>query len=356
MRALAARADGALLSEKERIMKVRTVTGDVAPEDLGLTDIHEHILCDFSRNFEADPNHPELADVRVSIETLGIISHNPLAVRDNLVLSDEMLAVDELAAYRRAGIGTVVDVTTPEIGRDVAALKRISQATGLRIVACTGYYIQAYHSAEMATASVDEIAECMRKEIEEGIADTGVRPGIVGELGTGASIHPDEQKALIAAAHLHRSFRVPLMVHTDPHSRMAPAALSILERAGADLGKVSICHLDSAFFEPRYYDEILATGAYIEFDTFGENFCLHPNYGPSDLDRVKTLCLLLERGFAGQIMLGCDVCLKSRLHRYGGWGYDHLVTNAVPAMRRLGIGTAELDTMLRDNPSEYLAF
>jgi phosphotriesterase-related protein len=337
-------------------MKVRTVTGDVAPEDLGLTDIHEHILCDLSRNLEADPNHPERDGASVSIETLGIISHNPLAVRDNLVLSDEMLAVDELVAYRRAGIGTVVDVTTPELGRNAAALKRISQATGLRIVACTGSYIQAYHSPEMTALSVEEITECMRREIEEGIGDTGVRPGIIGELGTSSKIHPDEQKVLIAAARLNRSLGVPLMVHTDPRSRMAPAALSILERAGADLGKVSICHLDSAFFEPDYYEEILATGTYIEFDTFGENFCLHPNYGPSDLDRVKALCRLLERGYARQILLGCDVCMKSRLHRYGGWGYDHLLTNVVPAMRRLGIGTAQLDRMLKDNPSEYLAF
>lgn len=337
-------------------MKVRTVTGDVAPEDLGLTDIHEHILCDFSPNFQADPNHPEAADAGVSIETLGIISHNPVAVRDNLVLSDQMVAVDELAAYRAAGIATVVDVTTPEIGRDAAALKRISQAAGVRIVTCTGSYIQSYHSPEMAVLSVDEMSERMRREIEEGIGSTGVRAGIVGELGTSARIHPDEKKALIAAAHLHRSFGVPLMVHTDPQSRMAPAALSILEKAGADLGKVSICHLDSAFFEPDYYDEILATGAYIEFDTFGENFCLHPNYGPSDLDRVKALCRLVDRGFAGQILLGCDVCLKSRLHRYGGWGYDHLLTNVVPAMRRLGIGTAELDTMLKESPSAYLAF
>ncbi len=337
-------------------MKVRTVTGDVAPEDLGLTDIHEHILCDFSRNFEADPFHPELEDARVSIESLGAITHNPLAVRENLLLSDEALAVDEMAAYRGAGIGTVVDLTTPEIGRDVAALKRISQAAGVRIVTCTGSYIQSYHSPEMAALSVDEIAERMRREIEEGIGDTGVRPGIIGELGTSSRIHPDEEKALIAAGRLNRSLRVPLMVHTDPHSRMAPAALSILERAGADLGKVSICHLDSAFFEPRYYEEILTTGAYIEFDTFGENFCLHPNYGPSDLDRIKALCRLLERGKARQIMLGCDVCLKCRLHRYGGWGYDHLLTNVIPAMRRLGVGAAELDAMLKENPSAYLAF
>jgi phosphotriesterase-related protein len=183
-----------------------------------------------------------------------------------------------------------------------------------------------------------------------------VRAGIIGELGSSERIYPEEEAALQAAARVNRSLGVPLMVHTDPRSRLAPAALAMLEGAGADLGKVSICHLDSAFFEPQYYEAILDTGAYLEFDTFGENFCLHPNYGPSDLDRIKALCRLLERGWLRQILLGCDVCLKCRLHRYGSWGYDHLLTNVVPAMRRLGIGAAEIDTMLGENPGKYLAF
>ena len=337
-------------------MKVRTVTGDLAPGDLGLTDIHEHILCDFSRNFEPDPALLQLRQAAVSLQTLGILTHNPLAIPDNLVLSDESLAVEELAAYRRAGIGAVVDPTTEEMGRDPLALRRVSEATGTRIVACTGQYVHSFLPAELRRRTLEQLEETMSREISDGISGTGVRAGIIGELGTSERIYPEEETALRAAARVNRTLGVPLMVHTDPQSRMAPAALAILESAGADLGKVSVCHLDSAFFEPQYFEAILATGAHLEFDTFGENFCLHPIYGPSDLDRIKALCRLLERGRLRQIMLGCDVCLKCRLHRYGSWGYDHLLTNVVPAMRRLGIGTAEIDAMLRENPAKYLAF
>jgi phosphotriesterase-related protein len=344
-------------SQNERgAMTALTVRGAVPASDLGITDIHEHILCDLSRNFEPTAAHPELRDARVTLETLGLLTHNPLAIPDNLVLSDEALAVKELAAYRRAGIGTVVDLTTEELGRNPLSLRRISEATGIHIITCTGQYIHSFLPEELRMRSVEQLEETMSREITVGIGETGVRAGIIGELGTSERIYPEEETSLRAAAHVNRLLGVPLMVHTDPQSRMAPAALSILESAGADLGKVSICHLDSAFFEPEYYEAILATGASIEFDTFGENFCLHPNYGPSDLDRIKALCRLLERGYVRQIMLGCDVCLKCRLHEYGGWGYDHLLTNVVPAMVRLGIGPAELDTMLRDNPREYLAF
>ena len=88
---------------------------------------------------------------------------------------------------------------------------------------------------------------------------------------------------------VNRRTGVAVMVHTDPHARMALEALGVLESAGADLGRVSICHVDSAFLEEAYLDAVLATGASVELDTFGENFCLHPNYGPSDLDRIRLI-------------------------------------------------------------------
>jgi phosphotriesterase-related protein len=138
-------------------MKVRSVTGDVPPADLGITDIHEHILCDFSRNFEPDAAHPELRDARVTLQTLGLLTHNPLAIADNLVLSDEALAVEELAAYRRAGIGTVVDLTTEELRRDPLALRRISEATGIHIVTCTGQYIHSFLPGELRRRSLEQI-------------------------------------------------------------------------------------------------------------------------------------------------------------------------------------------------------
>jgi phosphotriesterase-related protein len=335
---------------------VHTVRGPVSPEELGWTDIHEHVLCDLGRNAEADPAHPELLGARVTLESAGILSHNPLAMADNLVLSDEALAAAELAACRDAGIGAIVDPTTRHFGRDPAALRRIAEATGLHIVAATGRYVHGFLSPAEQARPVEELVEEMLREVTEGIDGSGVRAGIIGELGTSECIHADEARTLVAAARVSRRTGAPLMVHTDPHSRMALQALAVLERAGADPCRVSICHVDSSFLEEEYLEAILERGAFVELDTFGENFCLHPNYGPSDLDRIRLLCRLLDAGHARQVMLGCDLCMKSRLHAFGGWGYDHLPTNVLPAMRRLGIAASDLETLLRDNPARYLAF
>jgi phosphotriesterase-related protein len=204
--------------------------------------------------------------------------------------------------------------------------------------------------------SVEALQEEMQKEIREGIDESGVRAGVIGELGSSEQLHPEERRGLVAAARVNSTLGVPVIVHTEPKARIAVEILEELSKNGADLSKVSLCHMDSDFMEIDYHESILKTGANIEFDTFGENFCLHPNYGPSDLDRVKSLCTLLAKGYAAQLMLGCDICLKCRLHAYGGWGYDHLLSNVIPTMKRLGISDEEIETMLIQNPREFLDF
>jgi len=179
---------------------------------------------------------------------------------------------------------------------------------------------------------------------------------VIGEIGSSEQLYPGERKGLIAAARVNSMMGVPIIVHTEPKSLIAMEILDLLSSNGADLSKISLCHMDSDFMELEYHEGILRTGANIEFDTFGENFCLHPNYGPSDLDRIKRLCTLIEKGYVGQLMLGCDICLKCRLHAYGGWGYDHLICNVLPAMKRLGISEREIDTMLIQNPRGFLDF
>jgi phosphotriesterase-related protein len=337
-------------------MPVMTVKGEISSKDLGITDIHEHILSDFSRNHEPqpDPEGTGLADQELGIDNLGIVTQNPMAIRDNLVLNDEDVAARELAEFKKAGGKTIVDPTTAELGRNPIALRNISRQLDIHIVTCTGHYIQAYHDASTHTMSEQGLTDRMLEEVTVGIGDTGVRAGIIGELGTSDRIYPDEEKVLRAAAAVYRRTGTPIMVHTDPQSRNAPQAIDILRKAGANPAKISICHLDSNFFEEEYYEAILSAGANIEFDTFGEHFCLHPNYGPSDLDRIKALRRLIDAGFADRIMLGNDICLKCRLHRYGGWGYDHLLKNVVPAMKRLGLGDDSLKVMLEENPRRFL--
>lgn len=333
-----------------------SVTGEISAKDIGITYIHEHILCDFSKNHEPLPGAEgeTLAGQPVSIENLGVITQNPLAIKDNLVLSDKDAALSELAFFKKAGGRTIVDLTTVELGRDPVALRNIARLLDMNIVTCTGHYIQSFKDASVKRLSIEEIADHMLKEITSGIDNTGIRAGIMGELGTSEKIYPDEEKVLLAAAMVNKKTGVPIMVHTDPQKRIAKEAVRILLKKEVNPQKISICHMDSNFFEDSYYREVLSTGVSIEFDTFGEHFCLHPNYGPSDLDRIKALRKLIDAGFVNQIMLGNDVCLKCRLRKYGGWGYDHLLTNVLPAMKRQGITDEQIETMLVVNPRRYL--
>jgi phosphotriesterase-related protein len=335
-------------------MSVITVTGEISADKLGITDIHEHILCDFSKNHEPSGGHPD--EEKIEITNLGVVTDNPLAVKDNLVLSDVDLAIQELGHFGKAGGGTIVDLTTVEIGRNPSSLRRISFESGINIVTCTGHYIQSFQSPATRALSVEAQQEEMLKEIRQGIGDTDVRAGVIGEIGSSERLYPGERRGLIAAARVNSTVGVPVIVHTEPKSRLAMEILDLLSENGADLSKVSLCHMDSDFMELEYHEGILQTGANIEFDTFGENFCLHPNYGPSDLDRIKRLCTLIDKGYVSQLMLGCDICLKCRLHAYGGWGYDHLLSNVLPAMKRLGISEHEIEVMLVQNPREFLDF
>jgi phosphotriesterase-related protein len=337
-------------------MSVITVCGEISEKNLGITDIHEHILSDFSKNYEPPEetmDHSE-AEQKVTLNNLGKVTLNPAAIKDNLILSDEQMAILELEEFRKAGGRTVVDPTTVDMGRDPLALRRIATAVNINIITSTGYYLHNYNPGKLKKMTSEVIEEEMSREIQEGIGDTGVRAGIIGEVGTSCRIFPTEKKVLVASARVNKKLGVPVMVHVDPQKRLAMEALDILSKHGANLKKVSICHMDSNFFEDEYYKAVLRRGAYIEFDTFGEHFCLHPNYGPSDLDRVKALIRLIEKGHVHSLMLGCDICLKCRLRRYGGWGYDHLLNNVVPAMKRLGVSETEINIMLIENPKKYL--
>lgn len=337
-------------------MSVITVTGKISEDELGITDIHEHILCDFSKNYEPPEEKTGLSqkEQKVTLETLGVVTLNPAAIMDNLILTDEKLAINELAEFKKAGGKTIVDPSTVDIGRNPKALQRIARAVDINIITCTGYYIQRYNPPEVNDMKIEILEEEMIREIKDGIDDTGIKAGIIGEIGTSEQLYSSEEKVLKAAARVNKEVGVPVMVHVDPKNRLATDVLHILSKHGANLAKVSICHMDSNFFEDEYYAEILQTGAYIEFDTFGEHFCLHPNYGPSDLDRIKAILRLIDKGYVDRIMLGNDICLKCQLHRYGGWGYDHLLNNVVPAMKRLGITEREIDSMLIENPKKYL--
>src|SRR5882724_11372146 len=166
--------------------QVQTVLGAVAPNAIGVTLPHEHLLIDFKVMF-AEPaaaGDKGRAWEPVSLANLGWVRQNFNANLDNLRLLDEQVAQDEILLFKRAGGRTVIDPTPTTIGRDPLALARIARATGLNVVMGAGYYVGASHPADMDRRTVDDLAREMIADVTIGIGDTGVHAGLLGEIGT----------------------------------------------------------------------------------------------------------------------------------------------------------------------------
>lgn len=346
---------------EEFLMSVQTVMGKIEKEDLGIVTPHEHIFLDLTSFFEEHPVRgcPNPSEDKVTMERLGVLRRDPYALKDNLILDDFDLQTKEIAAFRAAGGSTVVDATMDGIGRDVRKLQAVSQKTGLNIVVGTGFYVGETHPAQLADMSEDEIAAIMLRELKEGIQGTDIRAGFIGEIGISEIFDDKERKVLRAAAIAQKETGVGLEVHINPWTTNGLEASDILLERGVDPQKICICHSDVED-DKAYIDELLNRGLFIEFDNFGKEYFVDADvrrsgYGcfVSDLERVRLLKTLIDEGRLHQLLLSCDLCLKNLLTAYGGWGYDHVLTNIVPMMKEVGITEREIDVMLRDNPARF---
>ncbi|WP_214628090.1 phosphotriesterase family protein [Paenibacillus agaridevorans] len=343
-------------------MSVMTVTGKVAADQLGIVLPHEHAFIDLRALI---PRPQAISEVRlsqekVSLSNMGRLQRNPYAVLDNAVLDEEDVAIEELLSFKKAGGKTFVDLTLRDIGRDPALLAGLSHATGVYIVAGCGYYVHATHPPDMEQRTIDEIAEEIDNDIRYGMEGTTIRAGIIGEIGTSAILHPNEQKTLIAAAIVQQQSGLGVHVHTDLWARRGLEVINLLTEHGAEPGKICINHID-VDIHLDYLKALLDRGATIEFDNFGKEFYADHRHKSvlkglfaRDIERVRTLKALIDDGYLKQILISNDVCLKIGLHRYGGWGYDHMITNIVPMMLDEGITMEQIDTLMIANPAAFL--
>jgi len=182
--------------------KVQTVLGCIAPEDIGITLPHEHILMDFSISF-VEPTvtaEKHLAYQPITLQNYGWLRMNYDKNLDNSKLLDEETAISELLLYKRNGGLTIADVTPIGLGRDPLGLARIARAAGLNIIMGTAYYMAMVHPREMEEWTERQIATQFANEIVIGAEGTGVRAGIIGEIGCSWPLAKNELKVLRAAA------------------------------------------------------------------------------------------------------------------------------------------------------------
>ena len=266
---------------------------------------------------------------------------------------DEPLILEELARFKAAGGSGLVDVTLDFIGRDPRWLEGLAHASGLNIVMGCGWYRTAYYppEARIDRRSVDDLADELVAEYVDGVRDTGVRPGIIGEIGTDKPwLSPAEERVHRAAARASRRTGLAITTHAVL-SDVGRAQLRIFEEEGADPGRVIIGHADS-FPVLDHYLDLIRRGANLEFDFLGMKFASTERLGEGRL--VDLLCELLARGFADRILLSQDVCHDSQLKRYEGNGYVYLAETFLPRLRSAGVSDDEIEAMTVTNPRRLL--
>jgi phosphotriesterase-related protein len=340
-------------------VKALTVLGPVEADELGVTLVHEHLLFDF-RDYWEPPDtatRQVLAEQPLSLQALGQLRYDPFLIRENLIHGDVDLAVEELQPLLALGGRTVVDPTNSSLGRDPKALQSIARRTGINIVMGSGHYTEISLGASFRARQVDDLVSQLVREVREGVGNTGVRAGLIGEIGTSAPITPSEEISLRSAARAHAATGAPLMVHLDGWGREGHSVLDIVEEEQGDPARTILCHMNPSWEDSAYQISLAERGAYIEYDMMGMTYVYPPaKAAPDDQSALRGIKALIEAGFLERTLMSQDVFLKSMLTRYGGLGYTHVLGTLRPLYRAFGILQEHLDTMLIDNPKRVLAF
>jgi len=340
---------------------IQTVLGNIENSVVTAALPHEHVLSDL-RPLVAPLDNGIFYD-EISLSNYGALSRNPYALLDNSVLNDKEAIISEFQTLSKIGFNLVADVTTTDFGRNkdcVLFLKELSEKTGVHIVAGCGSYIDASVSEEFKAKSVDEMREIIINDLTVGMEGTDIKAGVIGEIGSSGKMSEAEFKFVQAAAEAQKETGFGMQIHACLFNREGLTALDHAIKHGANPEKLVVCHVDVKLDE-EYIMGILERGSYVDFDDFGKEFyvdrknrnLLEDSFA-YDTERVQFIKKLVDKGYTKQILVTNDICLKSMLHKYGGWGYDHIGENIVPMMEDFGISQKDIQTIIRDNPVRML--
>jgi phosphotriesterase-related protein len=352
------------MSPKGPTGKVQTVLGEVEPGSLGITLTHEHLLIDMRCYFQMPEEASErwLVDQPVTMEQLGKLRSRFYTNKANQQLLDERFAIEEVLKYRYAGGNSLVDTTSIGIGRDPLALARISRATGLKVIMGASHYVPEAHPVDMDERSEESIAQRIIDDVTVGVGETGIKSGVIGEVGNHTPLTENMRKVLRASAYAQVETGAPILIHPGIHPDTPLEIMRELTDAGAKAENIIMGHLDN--IRPMSaIKELADTGCYLEYDRFGSEDTSgsyrsgdYETSSVSDVQRMESLEELISEGYGERITIAHDVCLKVDTTAYGGKGYAHILESIVPRMRNRGFTQEQLDNILIHNPARALTF
>jgi phosphotriesterase-related protein len=309
--------------------QVQTMRGPVDVNRLGRVLMHEHV---FILSTEIQQNYPE---------DWG----------DETQRQDD--AVNRLNELKRAGIDTILDPTALGLGRYIPRIKQVADRIDLNIIVATGLYTFDVLPHYFGMREEDVMTGMFVRDIVDGIADTGVRAGVIKCATDEPGVTPAVEQVLRCCARAHRQTGVPITTHTHAATRRGLEQQRIFKEEGVDLSRVVIGHCGDTE-DIGYLEELIANGSYIGMDRFGIDMLL------STEARVNTVAELCKRGYADRMVLSHDAAcyldwipgeLPPPTMRH--WNYLHISKDVLPMLLEKGVTEAQIETMLVDNPRRY---
>jgi phosphotriesterase-related protein len=311
---------------------IRTVLGDVAPEQLGRCYAHEHVIIDPSYTTQLFPE---------------------------ILLPSAENAVRELDDFKAAGGGAMVDCMPCDAGRNVEKLAEISRRSGVHLVAPTGLHRTRFYPEGhwRFSRSWERLAELFVDEIERGIdandcagpdvRRTPHRAGILKIASDGHDLDAAERTAFEAVASAHRRTGCPVITHCE--AGRGAEQVAFLASRGVEPRHVVLSHTDRQP-DPDYHRALFRTGAFVEYDrVFRAKL--------DDSNPTLALFSAMVKEFPEQVMLGTDGARPSYWRSYGGGpGLDYLLREFSERARRKGVTDAELEKVFVKNPARAYAF
>ena len=303
---------------------IRTVLGDITPDQLGVTYLHEHLIID-----------------------------SPIVAKEfsHIHLHDEADAIAEVNLCKSAGVTAMLDCMPLGSGRDAAKLITISAATGVHIIAATGLHHDRYYQADdlLENSTAEKLAELFLQDINFGMENTSAKAGVIKVVTSGPKIKEREIRLFEAAAIAQRKSDLPILSHCE-HGTGAMEQLDLFNKLNIPLSKVILSHTDKVE-DYGYHKDILSSGVYVEYD---QSLRQATDENPAS---AQLTAAMVSSGYINQIMLGTDGARRSLWSSLGGTpGLSWLYSGWTHRLIEQGLTSEDLKQILVTNPARALKF
>ena len=367
--------------------KIRTVQGDISPEQLGYTSMHEHTLVDMRLVGEYLTQFiPPAPDEKLTFKTENyaflktgavLISNDPA----NTITDDLDYMTKEVTAFKELGGQSIVDASMIGIRGNPDDIRKLSGITGVNIIMATGLYLAPSRPEEYKNSDVDFMISRFEKEINEGMDGTDVKPGILkcalASVTDDFELEETEMAAFMACAMIAANNGMSVHVHTASPltaDHILQAVDIVVEESGINPEQIQMCHMDNIVtthidlfdyitntdtkktVNTELQERLMDKGCNIGFDTFGSPVVSNFAFLPDDFDRMKALVQLIKKGYVSQITLGHDMCCRLYSLSYGNYGYTRFPTLLEELGPMIDLSENVIRQITVDNPARILAY